>query len=121
MRTYEVTLFGKTPLLMHADDIPWSDNIKKYYDDPANSKRGAKGDDRYPAWLWLGKCYTDTEDYLAVTMEMIMGSFCRGAMKCRNGRSSYKETSQSSIFVVEPFWRLMINNGKTVNMAPFRN
>ena len=40
MRKYAVEIEGLSPLLMHNDNLEWSDNLKKWRNDPANKKKG---------------------------------------------------------------------------------
>lgn len=58
-RTYIVNCTGLTPLLMHSDDVEWSDSIKAWRDDPANKRFKVAGDDRSPAWTWIGYLWHD--------------------------------------------------------------
>lgn len=36
MRTYRITLTGKTPLLMHYDDVRWADKMAAWLTVPEN-------------------------------------------------------------------------------------
>lgn len=59
MRTYRVTITGTFPLLMHADNIEWADEMEAWKNDPASKKKSKAGDDRSPAHRWIGSVYHD--------------------------------------------------------------
>ena len=71
MKTYAVEIIGKTPLLMHHDNIEWADYMDTWKNDPGNKKTSKAGDDRSPAWRWLGCCYHDGKR-LAIPQANIM-------------------------------------------------
>ena len=52
---YSVTLVGETPLLMHQDNLAWEDAMMQWRKDPANKKVSVAGDDRSPAFRWIGE------------------------------------------------------------------
>lgn len=71
MKRYEVTLNGRTPLLMHADNIEAQDELKLWQVE--NPEKGVKGDDRYPAWTWITRISTDfTGQYVAITQPSLV-------------------------------------------------
>lgn len=116
MKTYKVTLTGKTPLLMHHDNIEWADFMEGWKNDPANKKGSKAGDDRSPAWRWLGCVYHDG-NVLAIPQSNIMKSLMEGGAMVpvpggKNGKT-FKSQTQSGMMSVEPFWRLLIN-GKLI-------
>ena len=51
---YAVTLTGESPLLMHADDLKWRSELDRWLANPENKRLSKAGDDRTPAWKWLG-------------------------------------------------------------------
>ena len=59
IRTYEVTLTGKMPLLMHHDNILWADQMDAWKNNADNAKGSKAGDDRSPPWRWIGCVYHD--------------------------------------------------------------
>lgn len=71
MRTYHVTLTGISPLLLHHDDITFQDELKLWRTDPDNKKNSVPGDDRSPAFTWLGCLYHD-DGLLTIPSENIM-------------------------------------------------
>lgn len=112
MRKYAITLTGKTPLLMHHDNINWADFMDDWKNDPGNKKLSKAGDDRTPAWRWIGCCYHDGT-LLAMPQSNIMRSLMEGGVMVPvpGGRSgkTFKAQTQSGMMCVEPFWTLLVN------------
>lgn len=119
-RTYEVTLTGRTPLLMHWDNIEWADMLKAWRSDPANAKFSKKGDDRSPAWSWLGAMYHDHK-HIVMPSDNLSRCFMEGGamVPVPGGRSgkTFKSQSQSGMMTGEAVWPLMVN-GKPVSAEP---
>lgn len=116
MRIYQVTLTGKTPLLMHHDNIEWADFMEEWKNDPANKKMSKAGDDRSPAWRWLGCVYHDGKT-LAIPQANIMKSLMEGGAMVpvpggKNGKT-FKAQTQSGMMSVEPYWQLLVG-GKPI-------
>lgn len=112
MRKYAVTLIGKTPFLMHSDNIEWADFMEDWKNDPANKKGSKAGDDRSPAWRWLGCVYHDGT-HVAVPQANIMRCIMEGGamVPVPGGKSgkTFKSQTQSGMMSVEPFWSMTIN------------
>ena len=111
MRTYKVTITGKTPLLMHHDNIEWADFMDEWKNNPDNKKSSKAGDDRYPAWRWLGCVYHDGQ-HVAIPQANIMKCLMEGGAMVpvpggKNGKT-FKAQTQSGMMSVEPFWTLLI-------------
>jgi len=119
MRNYQVVIEGKTPLLMHHDNIAWADFMEDWNADPENKKLSKPGEDRTPAWRWMGCCYHDGK-VLAIPQANIMRSLMEGSAQVPvpGGRSgkTFKAQSQSGMMCVEANWPLLIG-GKTVAWA----
>jgi hypothetical protein len=111
MRTYQVELTGRTPLLMHHDNIEWADFMKDWREAPENQKASVKGDDRSPSWTWLGSVYHDGT-VLAIPQANIMKSLMEGGamVPVPGGRSgkTFKSQTQSGMMSVNPFWTLLV-------------
>jgi len=109
MRKYEIEITGKTPLLLHADDIEWADRMTEWKDDPANRKNSKAGDDRTPAWRWVGYAYHNGE-YLTIPSENIMRALMEGGamVPVPGGRGSktFKSQTQSGMMSASPDWIL---------------
>lgn len=114
MQTYRVTITGKTPLLMHHDNIEWADFMKEWQENPANGKQSVKGDDRTPPWRWLGCVYHDGSA-LAIPQANIMKCLMEGGamVPVPGGKSgkTFKSQTQSGMMSVQPFWSLVIGGG----------
>jgi hypothetical protein len=111
MERYKVTLKGKTPLLMHHDDIDWADRMDAWKNDPANKRMSKAGDDRTPAFRWIGCLYHDWER-VCIPNDNIMRSIMEGGAMVPvpggRGNKTFKSQTQSGIMLAEPFWPLTV-------------
>ena len=116
-KRYEVTLTGVTPLLMHADNITFGERTKAWQKDPANKKNSTAGDDRTPAWLWLGYCYK-ADGLLVVDADNLMAMLRDAGKKCpaAKGKGSLKAATQSGIVVDQIGWPVVVG-GHTVDVT----
>lgn len=114
-RKYAITLTGETPLLMHRDNIDASSRVRKWAKDPLNKKVSTAGDDRTPAWTWVGYCYHDGKR-LAIDADNLMTMFRDGGKKCPapTGKGSMQRQTQAGILVNEIGWPLLVG-GATVD------
>lgn len=114
-KTYKVTLTGATPFIMHADNIAWRDHMKEWEMQPGNKKGSVAGDDRSPAWRWLGYCYHDG-NRLCVPADNLMTMLREGGKKVPTGKrgASFKAATQSSLLVNEVGWPMVVSGGRTV-------
>jgi len=115
MREYQIRLTGKTPLLMHRDNIEWADFMDAWRVDPANKNAGKAGDDRTPAWRWLGCLYHDG-NVIGLPAENIMRSIMEGGVMVpvpggKNGKT-FKSQTQSGMRCGETLWPIEINGGQ---------
>lgn len=112
MNIYEVTLTGKTPLLMHQDNIEWADFMEDWKNDPENKRASKAGDDRTPAWRWLGSAYHDGQN-LCIPQANIMRSLMEGGamVPVPGGRSgkTFKAQTQSGMMSETPSWLLTLD------------
>jgi hypothetical protein len=122
LRKYSIEIKGTQPLLMHADNIEWSDQMEAWRADPENKKNSKAGDDRSPAWRWLGALYHD-EEQIIIPIENVMRSLMEaGAMvPVPGGRSgkTFKSQTQSGIMPTAIGWPITVA-GKIVPFAPFK-
>jgi len=120
MNQYQVTITGKTDLLMHQDNIDWADHMKAWETNPENKKNSKAGDDRTPAWRWIGSTYNDGE-YVVIPSGNLMRSLMEGGamVPVPGGRSgkTFKAQTQSGMMCVEPFWRLTTHDGRQIKWA----
>lgn len=122
MRKYDVTINGSTPLLMHWDNIEWADEMDAWKNDPDNSKSSKAGDDRSPAWRWMGSLYHD-DNVVGVPSDNLMKCLMEGGAKVPmpGGRSNqtFKSATQSGMMVDQSDWPLLID-GKAIPMSSIR-
>ena len=121
MRRYSVTITGKSPLLMHWDNITWAEAIKRWREVPENKKYKVAGDDRSPPWTWLGALYHDGTS-IAMPSDNLMRVCMEGgaSVLVPGGRSgkTFKAQTQSGMLVHEEFWPVLVG-GKPISVAPF--
>lgn len=121
MKRYEIELTGVTPLLMHRDNIAFSEKVKAWQKAPENKQASVAGDDRSPAWTWLGYTYTDGRHF-TMSADNIATTIREGAHKVPTGNTrgdkTYKKLSQSGIMIDSPELDLFVN-GKQIEIAPF--
>lgn len=111
MEHYQITITGKQPLLMHADDINWSDQMDAWKNDKDNKKMSKAGDDRSPAWRWLGHLYHDGHR-IVMPVANIMRCLMEGGVMVPvpGGKSgkTFKAQTQSGILAMEPNWPIFV-------------
>lgn len=123
MKTAIVKLTGRTPLLMHADNIDWADKMEAWKNRPDNKNKSKAGDDRTPPWRWLG--YLNFDDWeggiVTIPSEYIMRSIMGGAAEVPTGKGkkTFKALSQSGMLCQDFHWPLLVN-GKTLSMKDIR-
>jgi hypothetical protein len=119
MLNVHVKITGLTPLLMHADNIEWSDAMDEWRKDPSNKAMSKAGDDRTPPWRWIGSLNTDGK-IITIPSEYIMGCMMAGGAQVPtgSGKKTFKAQSQSGLLCPEFHWPLHVNgSGATVSMA----
>lgn len=114
MKTFRVVLTGTMPLLMHADNIDWADQMDAWKNDPKNKKNSKAGDDRTPPWRWIG-CLNTDGNTITIPSEYVMRCIMEGAAQVPTGRKqeTFKSRSQSGLVCEEFHWPLLIG-GQTV-------
>lgn len=120
MKRYNVSLTGASALLMHHDNIQWADMMKRWAMDPANKKGSVAGDDRSPAFRWIGNLYHDA-GRIVIPSDNLMTVLREGGKRCPTGKrqGTFKAQTQSGILVDQIAWPLLIG-GKEVPYAPFK-
>lgn len=124
MREYQVTLNGLTPLLMHWDNLDWDDELNRWKLDQgklaAQDRDVSKaGDDRTPAWRWLGSIYHDDER-VCIPADNIQTMLRDGAammLVSNGGKKTFKAQSQSGLMPVDAYWPLIVR-GQEIPWAP---
>lgn len=121
-RNYRIEITSKQPMLMHADDIEWSDQMEGWKLDKDNLKGSKAGDDRSPAWRWIGNLYQDGKQIIVPTDNIMKSLMGAGAMVLvpggKNGKT-FKSQTQSGIMPTSIGWPLLVN-GKPIDYAPFK-
>lgn len=117
-RKYEVVITGDTPLLPHADNIQWQERVKKWQKDPANRELSVPGDDRSPAFTWIG-CLTMEGGRVVISADNLMTVLREGGAKCPTGKGqkTFKAQTQSGLVVDQSSWAILVN-GKEIPSAP---
>ena len=112
---FTLTMRGRSPLLMHQDNLEHQDEMKEWIADPDNKKKSVPGDDRTPGFTWLGALYQ--ENGLVVLMsEMLTKCLINaGAKLIKKGNTSYKSSIASAVFLDEAAYPLLVG-GKEVQM-----
>lgn len=116
IRTFEVHLHGTTPLLMHADNIEWADYMDAWRADPSNKKVSKAGDDRTPAFRWLGAVYHDGQR-ICMQQDNIARCLMEGGAMVpvpgARGNKTFKAQTQSGMKVDSMFIPLLVG-GKEI-------
>jgi hypothetical protein len=117
VRNYEVEIKGITALIMHWDNIEWADRMELWQRDPENKKNSKAGDDRTPAFRWLGCVYNDGE-FVAMPYENIGRCLMEGGAQVPTGRGqkTFKAQTQSGMRMNDPFAPLTVRGGR-IRMA----
>lgn len=113
MEQYEITFTGTTPLLMHQDNLAFAEKIKEWTKAPENKALSVAGDDRTPAWTWVGYTYHDNKN-IGVASDNIMTMLREGGAKVLTGRrtETYKKQTQSGIMLDQQQFDLYIGGNK---------
>src|SRR3954469_13972417 len=117
MRSFRVELTGKSPLLMHYDNIEWASILARWRTLPKNKDKSVPGDDRSPAFAWIGSLYTvGSPAVVAIPSDNIMRCAMEGAAmvpvpKGKNG-VTFKRQSQSGMLPIEVAWPLKVNEAE---------
>jgi hypothetical protein len=123
-RRYKATLDGKNPLLMHRDNLAFGESVQQWFTDPENAKNSKKGDDRTPAWTWLGCIYeTYDKERFSLDPDCLMTCIREGGAKVPTGRTrgdkTYKRATQSNILIDGELDFTV--GGRHIPVAPFRD
>lgn len=101
-------IVGQTPLLMHRDDVDAADELSSWRRAPENKGVTVAGDDRSPGWTWQTYLHHDGE-FVAVPMEWLMAALkTAGAQMTLKKQKTFKEATQSGIFVPTEFIELRV-------------
>jgi len=116
MKQYRIRIHGESPLLMHQDNIAWGEKVRKWGKDPANRDKSMAGDDRTPAWTWLGYLYHDGKN-VGMPSDNLMTMFREGGAKVpKCGKSTFKKETQAGILIDQQQWDLTMG-GRSVDLS----
>lgn len=120
MEQYQITLEGLTPLLMHNDNLTFTEKITEWRKAPENKEHSTSGDDKSPPWTWIGYLYHDTKT-IGVNSDNIMTMLREGGAKVLTGKGkeTYKKHTQSGIMLDQQQFTIAIN-GSEISMDPIR-
>ncbi len=120
IRTYTVGIEGLSPLLMHWDNIEWADEMDRWKADPANKNQSKAGDDRTPAFRWIGSVYHDGS-ILCVPADNLMRCMMEGGglilVPGGKNNKTFRAQTQSGMSVTVPYSPLVVN-GRTISWEP---
>jgi len=104
--------------LLHADNLAWAETMKKWQNDPANKKKSVAGDDRTPAWRWIGCLYMEGGK-LVIPADNLMTVLREGGKRCPTGKGqqTFKAQSQSGLVVDQSAWPLVVNGNEIPTSA----
>jgi len=112
MKQYQITLNGLTPLLMHNDNLAFSEKIKAWQKAPENRELSVTADDRSPAWVWIGYLYHDGK-HIGINSDNIMTMLREGGAKVINkGKLTYKKQTQAGIMLDQQQFDLYVNGDR---------
>lgn len=119
LRKYRIEITGIQPLLMHADNIEWADQMDAWKLDTENKANSKAGDDRSPAWRWIGALYHDGEQVI-LPVDNIMRCLMEAGASVPTGvkQKTFKSQTQSGIMPTSIGWPVFVN-GKPLSFAPF--
>lgn len=109
VREYKVELTGIAPgLVMHRDNIDWADEMEAWRADPDNKGKSRPGDDRHPAFTWIGSVYHDGETVALPGDNMARCLMEGGAQTpipgAKHGKT-FKAQTQSGMMSRDAFWK----------------
>lgn len=119
---YWFALKGLTPLLMHLDDVENADMVSEWLLDPDNKQRKGekKGDDRRPAWTWVGYIYHDGEHITFPSANLTANFKKSGARVQLDAKRTFKEIAVSGVLFDTEHLEFR-NKGEKVAAGPFLN
>jgi len=103
---------------MHQDNIEWSDYMDAWRADPANAKRSKAGDDRTPAFRWLGSVYHDHK-VICIGQENLSRCLMEAGalMPTGKGQKTFKAQTQSGMRVDQLLVPLLVD-GQPIPWKP---
>ena len=105
MNQYNVTLTGITPLLLHADNFKFREKVKTWIKRPENKSMSVAGDDRSPAFTWIGYCYFNNGK-VCMPSDNLMTLFRDAGKKVPTGKkgASFKLLMAAGLLIDQIAW-----------------
>lgn len=103
MKTFRFTLTGTTPFIMHADDVEHSDRMdawKASVKSGANKVKSKAGDDRTPAFRWIGSLYRH-EDQVVLPAECFIRTMIDAGKSFGDSTGKTKNTTLKRAVVTD--------------------
>ena len=121
MEQYKIRLDGLTPLLMHNDNLNFTEKVVEWRKAPENKEHSTSGDDKSPPWTWIGYLYHDTRT-IGINSDNIMTMLREGGAKVLTGKGkeTFKKQTQSGIMLDQQQFELTVWGGKTISMEPIK-
>lgn len=110
-------LTGKTPLLMHADNVEAADELKAWQKEPDNKGLSTPGDDRTPPWTWQTYLYHDGVHLCWPSANLMVCLRQAGAQVIMARQKTFKEATQSGLAPQVEFLELLSGDGKPVPVS----
>jgi hypothetical protein len=114
-RVLTLTLSNVSEFFMDRDNISFAEEIVKWTKDPANADEQRPGDDRAPAWGWLGKLHYGLDGFVGIPQNMlapcIRGAGAMIPHPTAKGGKTLKEPSQSGIQFTQTSYPLLVRAG----------
>lgn len=115
---FQITLTGASPMLMHWDNLAHADEMEQWRAEPSNKKESRAGDDRTPAFRWIGCVYHDGVRVI-MPFENIQRALMEGGAMVpvpgAKGNKTFKSQTQSGIAVPNNF--VLTVNGREIPWA----
>lgn len=117
-RKFTVTLTGLSALLMHWDNIEWSDAIGEARTRIKENDKAefAAGDDRCPPETWKGYVYNDGEHVCIPTDNLRSCLMKAGAKVTLKNQETFKKATQSGIVFTDAYAKFAVS-GKSIKMS----
>lgn len=124
-KQYRFTLIGKSPLIMHQDNVSFSERVTAWCKMPENKMLSRAGDDRTPAWTWLGYLYHDGKE-VGIPSDCIMSALREAGAKVAvpgRSRETFKKYTQSGLTTDQIQFKLMFgpNYKKTLKLSDLKS
>lgn len=121
MKKYNVKLTGLDTMLWNRDNFRFDAEVSKWQKGPSG-RDCPRGDDRFPAWKWIGKIYHDaTEKSFALCCDEVISAVLSEAGKgiTMSGKKTYKEPAKTAIEYINDYAEIKLR-GKPIPFSPFK-